>query len=103
MNNRKEKVTHKLPNGPSARGQGVALDEGDYADEQQNDPKAPMAERMVGGRGWYFPEVEGPDLSEELFAGEHEALEALDTQSVEEIFQEVLGSGEAQAGAEEAS
>lgn len=38
------------------------------------------------GHGWYFPELEGPDLSVELYPGEHKFWDSLPHTSINEIF-----------------
>jgi hypothetical protein len=35
---------------------------------------------------WWFPDLEGPDLSVEVIPGQHEAMKRLDKFSVAEIF-----------------
>ena len=40
----------------------------------------------IEGRGWHFPDMEGPDLSKELFPGEHALWGSLKTTTINEIF-----------------
>ena len=57
-------------------------------------PEVPPVVRRQGGRGWYFPEMEGPDLSDELVPGERAFWDALDTKTIDQIYEEVLGPDE---------
>jgi hypothetical protein len=51
-------------------------------------PKHRLEPRERLGTFWHFPELAGPDLSEEIVPGQHAAMELLDNFSVAEIFSE---------------
>jgi hypothetical protein len=55
-----------------------------------------MGKRQVGefGSGWYFPDLEGPDLSVPIHPLEAIAAELLCTQTVYEIFDEAEAADE---------
>ncbi len=49
-------------------------------------PKHRLDPRERLGSYWHFPELVGPDLSEEVVQGQHAAMELLDDFSIAEIF-----------------
>lgn len=71
---------------PEANSGDTLIDEGGAASKPSNSSGKRVMSIEKGGRGWYFPEMYGPDLSIELYPGEHEFWETLRTKSINQIF-----------------
>ena len=65
----------------------AAVDEGRYGSadaQEQNVPDTKDDRERLNG--WYFPELEGPDVTRHLAPGEREFWEDLQTSSISEIW-----------------